>query len=141
MVGEGRRPAMILAWPWAPGSGHARSVAQACPTPCHLVSCGPPGSSVHGILQARILERVAISSSRGSSRPRDPCRVSCLTSPQGQREKPLVLRTKSMGCSSETGFQGFLFLESTMMRFTQCHTQTAFQSALGFALTSRPTLN
>ena len=37
-----------------------------------------PGSSVHGIFQARILEWVAISSSRGSSRPRDQTRVSCI---------------------------------------------------------------
>ena len=34
---------------------------------CDLVDCSPPGSSVHGISQARILERVAVSSSRGSS--------------------------------------------------------------------------
>ena len=38
---------------------------------CDPTDCSPPGSSVHGILQARILERVAISSSRGSSWPRD----------------------------------------------------------------------
>ena len=37
-----------------------------------------PGSSVHGILQARILQCIAISSSRGSSQPRDPTRVSCI---------------------------------------------------------------
>ena len=37
-----------------------------------------PGSSIHGILQARILERVAISFSRGSSRPRDQTQVSCI---------------------------------------------------------------
>ena len=35
------------------------------------MGCSPPGSSVHGILKARVLEWVAISSSRGSSRPRD----------------------------------------------------------------------
>ena len=46
-------------------------VAQSCPTLCHPVDCALPGSSVHGILQARILEWVAISFSRGSSRPRD----------------------------------------------------------------------
>ena len=40
------------------------------------VDCSPPSSSVHGILQARILEWVAISFSRGSSRPRDRTRVS-----------------------------------------------------------------
>ena len=38
---------------------------------CDPMDCSPPGSSVHGILQARILERVAMPSSRGSSRPRD----------------------------------------------------------------------
>ena len=47
------------------------SVAQSCPTLYDPMDCGPPGSSVHGILQARILEWVAISFSRGSSRPRD----------------------------------------------------------------------
>ena len=40
------------------------------------VDCSPPSSSVHGILQARILEWVAISFSRGSSRPRDRTQVS-----------------------------------------------------------------
>ena len=44
---------------------------QSCPTLCDPVDCSPPGSSVHGILQARILEWVAISFSRGSYRPRD----------------------------------------------------------------------
>ena len=42
-----------------------------CPTLCDPVGCSPPGYSVHGILQARILEWVAMPSSRGSSRPRD----------------------------------------------------------------------
>ena len=43
---------------------------QSCPTLCDSVDCSPSGSSSHGILQARILEWVAISSSRGSSWPR-----------------------------------------------------------------------
>ena len=43
------------------------------------MDCSPPGSSVHGILQARILEWVAISFSRGSSRPKDWTHVSCLS--------------------------------------------------------------
>ena len=42
------------------------------------MDCSPPGSSVHGILQARILEWVAISFSRGSSQSRDRTRVSCI---------------------------------------------------------------
>ena len=44
-------------------------VAQSCLTPCNPMDCSLPGSSVHGILQARILEWVAISYSRGSSHP------------------------------------------------------------------------
>ena len=42
-------------------------VAPSCPTLCKLMNCSPPGSSVHGILQARILEWVSMPSSRGSS--------------------------------------------------------------------------
>ena len=45
--------------------------AQLCLTLCDPMDCSLPGSSVHGISQARILEWVAISSSRGSSQPRD----------------------------------------------------------------------
>ena len=48
---------------------HAQSL-QACPTLSDPMNSSPPGSSVHGILQARMLEWVAIFSSRGSSRPR-----------------------------------------------------------------------
>ena len=51
-------------------------VTQSCPTLCDPVDCSLPGSSVHGILQARMLEWVAISFSRASSRPRDRTRVS-----------------------------------------------------------------
>ena len=42
------------------------------------MDCSPPGSSVHEILQARILEWVAIPFSRGSSQPRDQTQVSCI---------------------------------------------------------------
>ena len=42
---------------------------------CNLMDCRPPGSSVHGISQTRVLEWVAISSSRGSFRPRDGIQV------------------------------------------------------------------
>ena len=45
--------------------------AQAQPTLCDPMDCSPPGSSVHGTFQARILEWVAICASRGSSQPRD----------------------------------------------------------------------
>ena len=46
-------------------------VTQLCLTLCDPMDCSPPGSSVHGIFQARILEWVTISFHRGSSQPRD----------------------------------------------------------------------
>ena len=55
-------------WKW-------KLVTQSCPTLCDPMDCSPPGSSVHGILQARILEWAAISFSSGSSQPRDQTQV------------------------------------------------------------------
>ena len=51
---------------------------QSCLTLCDLMDCSPPGFSVHGIFQARILEWVAMPSSRGSSQPRGRTSASCL---------------------------------------------------------------
>ena len=54
---------------------------QSCPTLCDPMDCSPLGSSVHGILQTRVLKWVAMPSSRGSSQPRDwTCsfHVSCI---------------------------------------------------------------
>ena len=51
-------------------------VTKLCPTLCDPMDCSPPGSSVRGILQTRILEWVAISSSRESSQPGDQTHVS-----------------------------------------------------------------
>ena len=66
---------------WAPVNGTASKTSQKpgfraqslqlSLTLCHPMDCSSPGSSVHGISQARILEWVSISSSRGSSQPRD----------------------------------------------------------------------
>ena len=56
-------------------SVHAKSL-QSCPTLCDPMDCSPPNSSVHWILQARIVEWVAVPSSRGSSPPRDWTHVS-----------------------------------------------------------------
>ena len=53
-------------------------VALSCPTLCDSMDCSPPGSSVHGILQASILEWVAIPFSWGSSQCRDWTRISCI---------------------------------------------------------------
>ena len=54
------------------------SVTLPCPTLFDPMDCSPLGSSVHGISQARILEWVAISYSRGSSWPRDQTHISCI---------------------------------------------------------------
>ena len=54
-------------------------VTKLCPTLYYPMNCSLPGSSVRGISQARILEWVAISSSRGSSPPRDPTHISCVS--------------------------------------------------------------
>ena len=56
---------------------HAKSF-HSCPALCNPMDYSPPGSSVHGILQARILEWAAISFSRGSLQPRGPTRISCI---------------------------------------------------------------
>ena len=53
-------------------------VTQSCPTLCNPMDFSLPGFSVHGFLQARVLEWVTISFSGGSSRPRDRTRVSCI---------------------------------------------------------------
>ena len=58
-------------------------VAQSCPTLCDPMDCSPPGSSVHGILQARILEWIAISFSRGSYMCKQP---KCPVMAEGKNE-------------------------------------------------------
>ena len=54
-------------------------VAQLCPTLCDPMDCSLSGSSVYGTFQARVLEWIAISFSRGSSQPRNRTQVSCIT--------------------------------------------------------------
>ena len=63
-------------------------VAQLCLTLCDPMHCSPPGSSVHGILQTRMLEWVAIPSSRGSSQPRNRTQVSCVAGRHFTSEPP-----------------------------------------------------
>ena len=59
-------------WKWKRES----EVAQSCLTLCYTMDCSLPCSSIHGVFQARVLDWVAISFSRGSSWPRDQTRVS-----------------------------------------------------------------
>ena len=60
----------------SPGGGHGNPFQYSGLE--NPMDCSPPGSSVHGVLQARILEWVAISFSRGSSQPRNQTWVSCI---------------------------------------------------------------
>ena len=75
-------------------------VAQSCPTLCDPMDCSLPGSSIHGILQATVLEWVAISCSRGSSWPRDRTQVSHIAGRHfnlwATREAPFCIEYESM---------------------------------------------
>ena len=66
--------------------------AQSCLTLCNPIGCSLPGFSVHGVSQARILEWVAISFSRGSSWPRDWTCVSCI----GRRVRYCLSHSESL---------------------------------------------
>ena len=68
-------------------------VTQSCLTHCDPLDCSPPGSCVHGVLQARILEWVAMPSSRGSSQPRSPALQADSLSP----EPPGKLKNTEVG--------------------------------------------
>ena len=65
----------LWSFPTFPQSLHAKWL-QSCPTLCNPMDYSQPASSVHGILLARILEWIAISSSRGSFQPRDQSHMS-----------------------------------------------------------------
>ena len=71
---------------WERSLGRAHGAQ--CLTFCDPKDCSLPGSSVHGISQARILEWVAISFSRGSFRPRDRTQVSCIAANSLPSEPP-----------------------------------------------------
>ena len=63
-------------------------VAQSCPILCDPMNCSLPGSSIHGIFQARILEWAAISFSRRASQPRDQTWVSCIAEADALPSEP-----------------------------------------------------
>ena len=73
---------------------------QLCPTLCDTMDSSLPGSSVHGVLQERVLELVAIPSSRGSSQPKEWTCVSCIagrfftTGPLGKPILALLVKAK-----------------------------------------------
>ena len=94
-------------------------VAQSSPTLCSPMDCSPPGSSIHGIFQARVLEGVAVSFSRGSSRPRDRTQVSRIV---GRRFYHLSHQGRSTGLSFNFSkkFSGPCSLPGTIRYFYTC---------------------
>ena len=83
-------------------------VAQSCLTLCDPMDCSPPGSSVHGILQARILEWVAVPFSRRSSQPRDRTQVSHIAG-------GFLILSEPPGKPSKTGTGGLLLLQGIFL--------------------------
>ena len=89
-------------------------VAQSCPTLCNIVNWNLPGSSIHGILQARILVWVAIPFSRGSSQPRDP-----IWSPALQADSLILYHLSHQGSpKTKNGSTSKIFLSSFSSRNT-----------------------
>ena len=82
-------------------------VIQSCLTLCDPMDCSPLSSSVHGILQARILEWIAMPSSRGSSQPRDRTQVSHIALDSLPSEPP--------GKPKTTGVGGLPLLQGTFL--------------------------
>ena len=82
-----------------PACVYAKSI-QSCPTLCNPMDCSPPGSSVHGILQTRILEWVAMPFSKEFSWPRDQIYISCIAGGFFTTE-PLVKKWLLMGSLSK----------------------------------------
>ena len=67
-------------------------VIQLCPTLCDSMNCSLPGSSIHCIFQARVLEWVAISFSKGSSQSRDQTQISCTATGALPSEPPVQIK-------------------------------------------------
>ena len=119
---------------------------QSCPTLCDPMDGSPPGSSVHGILQARILEWVAMPSSRGSSQPRDQTHISHVSCIGRQ----VLYHWRHLGSSLEPVFHnnrshcnetcihmlfvpGYVFPFSSLGSFHVSFPQIHFQSLLCFS--------
>ena len=110
LIGPSSRVIMTSNCPtflWITEKWNVCLVAQSCQTFWDPMDCSLPGSSVHGILQARTLEWVAMPSSRASSQPRDQTQVSRIarrfleSEPPGKPEKwNIACHISKQGCHS-----------------------------------------
>ena len=109
------------------------SLTKLCQTLCDLMDCSSPGSSVHEISQARILEWVAIPFSRRSSQPRDRTQVFCISCTvrqilyHGATWDVLPCRKPGRGEATAT-LQ--LVLPFSMLPYIRRNTQVLLQSSL-----------
>ena len=115
------------------------SVAQSCPTLCDPMDCSPPVSSVHKILQARILEWVAMPSSRGIFPPRDWTQVSCIVGNSLPSESPG--KTKNTGVDSLSFIQGIFLTQESNQSLLHCRQILYLLSYQGSPLDSRCSVN
>ena len=93
-------------------------VAQSCPTLCNPMDCSLPGSSVHGILQARILEWVAVPFSRGYSQPGIKPRSPTLQADSLLSEPPG--KPKNTGVGSLSLFHGIFQTQESNQGLLHC---------------------
>ena len=112
-------------------------VAQLCPTLCNPMDCSPPGSSIHGIFQTRVLEWIAISFSRDlpnlgiESRSPAPWADSLLSGPPG---KPM-----NTGVGSLSLLQGIFPAQESNTGLVHCRQilyQLSYQGSPGIAIDS-----
>ena len=105
-------------------------VTQLCPTFCDPMDCSQPGSSVNGILQARILQWVGISFSRGSSQPRDQTQVSCIA---GRFFTSWAIREAQIGAKVYTiGWRGDNLGKSISQKYFEYRGQRAAEQRVWF---------
>ena len=110
--------------PWSAVLSNQRSeVAQSCLTLCDPMDCSLAGSSVHGIFQARVLEWIAISFSRGSSQPRDQTQVSCIAGGcftiRATREAPELLQLMNIELSPDSLYKPDLRLQAVCKTYEE----------------------
>ena len=98
--------------------GSEVKVAQSCPTLCDSMHCSLPGSSVHRILQARIMEWVAVPFSRGSAQSRGWTPVSCITGGFLPSEPPG--KPKNTGVSSLSILQWIFLTQESNRGLLHC---------------------
>ena len=113
-----------------------KSLSRVWPALCGLMDCSPPGSSVHGIVQARVLEWGAIAFSRASSQPRDQAQVSCVV---GRRFPIPIWATREVCWYIALNFEEIMTqsLPHCLRQFMLCSGRKGFPS--GSAVQNLPT--